>query len=136
MSGSILVLGWPEHAEGRTPASVVDSLRPVADGKLRAGAGGPKVSVVELDFLLLPRMIRRQRYPVPSTSLDPVGDQQTVRVTHPSHPWSGREFVFLAVRQTWSQDRVFFLDEQGSRMGRPAQVRQDLQLFRHAAPSP
>jgi hypothetical protein len=27
------------------------------------------------------------------------------------YPWSGREFVFLAVRQTWSQDRVFFLDE-------------------------
>ncbi|HTY34009.1 DUF5372 family protein, partial [Mycobacterium sp.] len=28
-------------------------------------------------------------------------------MTHPFHPWSGREFVFLAVRQTWSEDRVF-----------------------------
>lgn len=31
-------------------------------------------------------------------------------MTHPFHPWFGREFVFPAVRQTWSQDRVFFLD--------------------------
>jgi len=36
-----------------------------------------------------------------------------VRVTHPFHPWRGREFVFVAVRQTWSQDRVFFLDGDG-----------------------
>ena len=34
-----------------------------------------------------------------------------MRVTHPFHPWCGREFVFLAVRQTWSEDRVFFLDD-------------------------
>jgi Family of unknown function (DUF5372) len=34
-----------------------------------------------------------------------------VRVTHPFHPLLGREFVFLAVRQTWSEDRVFVLDE-------------------------
>ena len=34
-------------------------------------------------------------------------------MTHPFHPWQGREFVFLAVRQTWSEDRVFFLDEHG-----------------------
>jgi Family of unknown function (DUF5372) len=34
-------------------------------------------------------------------------------VTHPFHPWRGREFVFVAVRQTWAEDRVFFLDEQG-----------------------
>jgi len=32
---------------------------------------------------------------------------------HPFHPWHGREFVFLAVRQTWAEDRVFFLDEDG-----------------------
>lgn len=34
-------------------------------------------------------------------------------MTHPFHPWHGREFVFLSVRQNWSQDRVFFLDEVG-----------------------
>jgi hypothetical protein len=32
-------------------------------------------------------------------------------VTHPFHPWVGREFVFVAVRQTWGEDRVFFFDE-------------------------
>jgi Family of unknown function (DUF5372) len=35
-------------------------------------------------------------------------------VTHPFHPWVGREFVFVAVRQTWGEDRVFFFDEDGS----------------------
>lgn len=34
-------------------------------------------------------------------------------MTHPFHPWNGREFVFLSVRQNWSQVRVFFLDEVG-----------------------
>ena len=34
-------------------------------------------------------------------------------MTHPFHPWHGRQFVFLAVRQTWAEDRVFFLDEDG-----------------------
>ncbi len=42
-----------------------------------------------------------------------------MRVTHPFHPWHGREFVFVAVRQTWSQDRVFFLDQQGVQYSLP-----------------
>ena len=33
-------------------------------------------------------------------------------MTHPFHPWAGREFVFIALRQNWSEDRVVFLDEQ------------------------
>ena len=41
-------------------------------------------------------------------------------MTHPFHPWFGQVFVFLAVRQTWSQDRVFFLDSQGRRFSLPA----------------
>ena len=40
-------------------------------------------------------------------------------MTHPFHPWSGREFVFVAVRQIWSQDRVFFLDEEGRQFSLP-----------------
>jgi hypothetical protein len=36
-----------------------------------------------------------------------------VRVTHPFHPWFGREFVLLGIRQTWSEDRVFFVDGDG-----------------------
>jgi Family of unknown function (DUF5372) len=43
-----------------------------------------------------------------------------VRVTHPFHPWCGREFVFLAIRQTWSDDRVFFLDSDGRQYSLPA----------------
>jgi hypothetical protein len=42
-----------------------------------------------------------------------------VRVTHPFHPWSGREFVFVAVRQTWAEDRVFFLDSEGRQYSLP-----------------
>ena len=41
-------------------------------------------------------------------------------MTHPFHPWSGREFVFVAVRQTWGEDRVFFLDEAGTQHSLPA----------------
>jgi Family of unknown function (DUF5372) len=40
-------------------------------------------------------------------------------VTHPFHPWHGREFVFLAVRQIWSEDRVFFLDADGRQHSLP-----------------
>jgi hypothetical protein len=40
-------------------------------------------------------------------------------VTHPFHPWHGRVFVLLSVRHTWSQDRVFFLDEDGCQYSLP-----------------
>jgi len=35
-------------------------------------------------------------------------------VTHPFHPWSGRTFEFVSVRQTWMQHRVFFLLDDGT----------------------
>ncbi|MGH2882478.1 MAG: DUF5372 family protein, partial [Solirubrobacteraceae bacterium] len=47
------------------------------------------------------------------------GEQRTVRVTHPFHPWRGREFVFVAVRQTWGQDRVFFFEQDGTQCSLP-----------------
>ena len=40
-------------------------------------------------------------------------------MTHPFHPLLGREFVFLAMRQTWSEDRVFVLDENGRQCSFP-----------------
>lgn len=40
-------------------------------------------------------------------------------MTHPFHPWFGWEFVLLVVRQTWSQDRVFFLDAQSRQFSLP-----------------
>jgi hypothetical protein len=40
-------------------------------------------------------------------------------VIHPFHPWVGREFVFVAARRTWGEDRVFFFDEQGAQRSLP-----------------
>lgn len=40
-------------------------------------------------------------------------------MTHPFHPWHGREFVFVATRQTWGEDRVFFLAEDGMQKSLP-----------------
>ena len=42
-----------------------------------------------------------------------------VRVTHPFHPWCGAEFVFVAVRQTWGEDRVFFFADDGTQKSLP-----------------
>lgn len=41
-------------------------------------------------------------------------------MTHPFHPWVGREFLFVAVRQTWGENRVFFLDENATLKSLPA----------------
>ena len=40
-------------------------------------------------------------------------------MTHPFHAWLGREFVFVAVRQTWGEDRVFFFDDDGTQKSLP-----------------
>ncbi len=40
-------------------------------------------------------------------------------MTHPFHPWAGREFVFVAVRQNWGEDRVFFFDDDGVQRSLP-----------------
>ena len=40
-------------------------------------------------------------------------------MTHPFHPWFGREFVFVAVQQTWRQDRVFFFGDDGTTQSLP-----------------
>jgi hypothetical protein len=36
-----------------------------------------------------------------------------VRVTHPFHPLSGREFEFVEHRQNWGEDRVCLRDADG-----------------------
>jgi len=43
-----------------------------------------------------------------------------VEVTHPFHPWYGRRYELLTVRQTWGEYRVFFYDEQGALRALPA----------------
>jgi hypothetical protein len=41
-------------------------------------------------------------------------------VTHPFHPRHGREYLLVAVRSTWGEDRVFFLDEDGTQRSLPS----------------
>ena len=36
-----------------------------------------------------------------------------MRVTHPFHPLSGREYEFVEHRQNWGEDRVCLRDEEG-----------------------
>jgi len=59
------------------------------------------------------------RSPKSSTTSDGDGQARTVRVTHPFHPWSGREFLFLSVGHNWGEDRVFFLDDDGVKHSLP-----------------
>ncbi len=40
-------------------------------------------------------------------------------MTHPFHPKFGREFVFAGLRQTWGEDRVFFVDDEGFQHSMP-----------------
>ncbi len=40
-------------------------------------------------------------------------------MTHPFHPWCGREFVFVALRHTWGEDRVFFFADDGTQKSLP-----------------
>jgi len=40
-------------------------------------------------------------------------------VTHPFHPWSDREFLFLSVGHNWRKDRVFLLDDDGVKPSLP-----------------
>ena len=40
-------------------------------------------------------------------------------MTHPFHPWSGREFDFVALQQTWKQDRVYFFGDEGTMRSLP-----------------
>jgi len=36
-----------------------------------------------------------------------------IRITHPFHPRSGREFDLVCRRRHWSEDRVTYLDDEG-----------------------
>ena len=46
---------------------------------------------------------------------------QTFRVTHPFHPWKGREFSLVSCRRNWSEDRVFFDNGGNGLVSLPAQ---------------
>ncbi len=40
-------------------------------------------------------------------------------MTHPFHPWAGREFPFVAVQRTWKKDRAYFLGDDGTMQSLP-----------------
>jgi len=43
-----------------------------------------------------------------------------VRVIHPFHPLSGRDFDFVERRENWGEDRVWLHDEDGQLFSPPA----------------
>src|SRR4051794_3556552 len=56
---------------------------------------------------------RRAPWNKSSTALDPVDSMRIVRVTHPFHPLSGREYEFFGIRRSWAEERVYVKDERG-----------------------
>jgi hypothetical protein len=55
-----------------------------------------------------------------STAPSPESAGRRFRVTHPFHPWLGREFELVVHRRTWGEDRVFFCDENARLIALPA----------------
>src|SRR5258708_30323710 len=53
-------------------------------------------------------MIRRPRWPEPSTTADANGLSRRFKITHPFHPWSGQEFEVVTYLHTWGENRVYF----------------------------
>ena len=43
-----------------------------------------------------------------------------MRVTHPFHPLSGRDFEFVVRRRNWGEDRVYCRDQGGGLFSLPA----------------
>jgi len=41
-------------------------------------------------------------------------------VTHPFHPWFGREFTLVTYRLNWGEERVYFHDDAGRLVAIPA----------------
>jgi hypothetical protein len=44
-----------------------------------------------------------------------------VRVTHPFHPWAGRELEFVKRRNNWRADRVYVRDDAGELVSLPSE---------------
>ena len=42
------------------------------------------------------------------------------KITHPFHPWHGREFALVTYRNNWGEDRVYFHDRDGRLVSVPA----------------
>jgi len=57
----------------------------------------------------------------PSNTPDVNDPNRTFRVTHPFHPFYGREFALIAYRCNWGNQRVFFNDDNGRMISLPVQ---------------
>jgi Family of unknown function (DUF5372) len=42
------------------------------------------------------------------------------QVTHPFHPWHGRQFELVAYKSAWGEDRVYFYSEEQQLSALPA----------------
>ena len=49
----------------------------------------------------------------PSNTPDGAHPPQLLQITHPFHPLNGREFALVTFRQNWSEDRVYFHNDDG-----------------------
>ena len=41
------------------------------------------------------------------------GSPETFRITHPFHPFFGKEYSFVSIRCSWGEERVFYHNEEG-----------------------
>jgi hypothetical protein len=48
---------------------------------------------------------------VQSNAPDTNGSARTCRITHPFHPYHGRQFPLVTIRHNWGEDRVYYRDE-------------------------
>jgi hypothetical protein len=58
----------------------------------------------------------------PDLSIAPDCDSKhrTFRITHPFHPWFGREFTLVTYRHNWNEDAVYFHTDQQQLIAIPA----------------
>ncbi len=56
-----------------------------------------------------------------STTVDWNDSTGRFQITHPYHPLTGREFGLVTWRRNWSEDRVYFLDDDERLRSLPSQ---------------
>jgi hypothetical protein len=54
--------------------------------------------------------VQRRRCSTPSTTSDENCPAGRFQITHPFHPYFGRDFALVTWRHNWAEDRVYFQD--------------------------
>jgi hypothetical protein len=65
--------------------------------------------------------VQRRRSRTTSTEVDTTDATGRFRITHPFHPCAGHEFDVVAWRHNWSEDRVYFSDDEKKLRSVPSQ---------------